>query len=105
MIFPKIGGGYMGVPITFLDKYNPEQFEIIGLIKSNFNPGIKDFKKYNEYIEMKVIGSPTGRSGKNINRFPVLKGRKENKNYYLREKDKDVVCALYPRILIKNKKL
>ena len=23
--------GVMGVPITFLDKYNPEQFEIIGL--------------------------------------------------------------------------
>ena len=23
--------GAMGVPITFLDKYNPEQFEIIGL--------------------------------------------------------------------------
>jgi len=25
-------GGAMGVPITFLDKYNPEQFEIIGLM-------------------------------------------------------------------------
>ncbi len=24
--------GIMGVPITFLDKYNPEQFEIIGVI-------------------------------------------------------------------------
>ena len=23
----------MGVPITFLDKYNPEQFEIIGIAK------------------------------------------------------------------------
>jgi hypothetical protein len=23
--------GVMGVPITFMDKYNPEQFEIIGL--------------------------------------------------------------------------
>lgn len=23
--------GIMGVPITFLDKYNPEQFEILGL--------------------------------------------------------------------------
>jgi hypothetical protein len=23
--------GVMGVPITFLDKYNPEQFEIVGL--------------------------------------------------------------------------
>lgn len=27
--------GVMGVPITFLDKYNPEQFEIIGLIAGN----------------------------------------------------------------------
>ena len=26
--------GVMGVPITFLDKYNPEQFEIIGNIGS-----------------------------------------------------------------------
>ncbi len=26
--------GVMGVPITFLDKYNPEQFEIIGLANS-----------------------------------------------------------------------
>ena len=26
--------GYMGVPITFLDKYNPDQFEIIGLAAS-----------------------------------------------------------------------
>ena len=24
----------MGVPITFLDKYNPEQFEILGLAAS-----------------------------------------------------------------------
>lgn len=31
--------GYMGVPITFLDKYNPEQFEIVSsndIRKSNF---------------------------------------------------------------------
>ncbi len=28
---PKDYAGAMGVPITFLDKYNPEQFEIIGL--------------------------------------------------------------------------
>ena len=26
--------GVMGVPITFLDKYNPEQFEILGLANS-----------------------------------------------------------------------
>ena len=27
--------GYMGVPITFMDKYNPEQFEIIGIGQGN----------------------------------------------------------------------
>ncbi|GAB6394537.1 MAG: putative adenine-specific methylase [Bacteroidales bacterium] len=30
--------GVMGVPITFLDKYNPEQFEIVGLAKDNRDP-------------------------------------------------------------------
>ena len=24
--------GLMGVPVTFLDKYNPEQFEIVGIL-------------------------------------------------------------------------
>ena len=24
--------GLMGVPVTFLDKYNPDQFEIIGIL-------------------------------------------------------------------------
>lgn len=27
--------GVMGVPITFLDKHNPDQFEIVGLIAGN----------------------------------------------------------------------
>ena len=28
-------GGVMGVPITFLDRYNPDQFEIVGTTESN----------------------------------------------------------------------
>jgi len=28
---PKDYDGYMGVPITFIDKYNPDQFEILGI--------------------------------------------------------------------------
>ena len=27
--------GVMGVPITFMDKYNPEQFEIVGRADAN----------------------------------------------------------------------
>jgi len=39
--------GAMGVPISFLDKYNPEQFEIIGMAEDNgkgFSGGIWDGK-------------------------------------------------------------
>lgn len=42
---PKDYDGVMGVPITFLDKYNPEQFEIIGATESEgkgFSCGLWD---------------------------------------------------------------
>jgi lysozyme family protein len=41
----------MGVPITFLDKYNPDQFEIVGLGngKDNFIPTkLEKLEKYNK---------------------------------------------------------
>jgi len=44
---PKDHKGVMGVPITFLDKYSPEQFEIIGMAEDNgkgFSGGIWDGK-------------------------------------------------------------
>lgn len=41
---PKDYFGVMGVPITFLDKYNPEQFEIVGMLNAGNNPGY-DFEK------------------------------------------------------------
>ena len=48
---------YMGVPITFIDKYNPEQFEIIGLGISNsgleigVKPYLPEHKKYRKEIQ------------------------------------------------------
>lgn len=29
--------GVMGVPITFMDKYNPDQFEIVGVFNNGSN--------------------------------------------------------------------
>ena len=34
-LIPKDYDGVMGVPITFLDKWNPEQFEIVGMAAGN----------------------------------------------------------------------
>ena len=38
--------GVMGVPITFLDDYNPDQFEIVGLIAGNIK-GLAGIKSNN----------------------------------------------------------
>ncbi len=38
--------GVMGVPLTFLDKHNPEQFEIVGITKTWF--GIASKKYHNK---------------------------------------------------------
>jgi hypothetical protein len=46
--------GVMGVPITFVDKYNPDQFEIVGLIAGNIKG-------------MAGIPSSTGKDGPYIN--------------------------------------
>ena len=56
---PKDYDGYMGVPITFLDKYNPNQFKLIGLGISNsgLEIGVKPYKpehkKYRKEIQHK----------------------------------------------------
>ena len=39
--------GAMGVPITFLDRYNPAQFEIFGITDKDNNSGLKT-KEYTE---------------------------------------------------------
>jgi hypothetical protein len=39
--------GVMGVPITFLDKYNPVQFDILGITDRDNNSGLKT-KEYSE---------------------------------------------------------
>ena len=49
--------GLIGVPITFLDKYNPQQFEIIGLgisnsgIEMGVRPYKEEHKKYRKEIQ------------------------------------------------------
>ena len=44
--------GLMGVPITFLDKYNPEQFEIIRFRKGNDD---RDLSINGKYTYFRII--------------------------------------------------
>jgi len=80
--------GIMGVPITFVDKYNPEQFEIIGLGISNsgIEVGVKPYtpahKKYRKEVQ--------GRGAVDGDLYLMIDGE---------------LKVPYARVLIRNKKV
>lgn len=80
--------GFMGVPITFIDKHNPEQFEIIGLGISNsgieigVHPYKPEHKKYRKEVQNR--GAVDG-------------------DLYMMENG--IVKVPYARIIIKNKRI
>lgn len=101
-VIPSDYEGVMGVPITFLDKFSPEQFEIIGLsMKDGF--GLESHKQYDSYKETRQNGSFTGSSGKKTNGNPMLKGKPKKGNYYIDEQG-NCAFSLYDRLFIVHKK-
>ncbi len=54
--------GVMGVPLTFLDKYNPDQFEILGLSGSSY-PTTKNYGKKERVVDGARKKSNTGTLG------------------------------------------
>jgi hypothetical protein len=87
--------GLMGVPITFLDKYNPDQFEIetLGIGEENFTP-TKKYQKFRDPITKNLIAD----------KRDYLLYVKHSEGKYLTSEDYRV-NKVYARILIKNKKL
>jgi hypothetical protein len=95
--------GVMGVPISFLSKYNPEQFEIMGSTQRGCHDRVPDTKKYDDYREMKPDGTPTGSSGGKTNENPNLEGNDGKKNFFVNDAGHTVQSA-YSRIFIKHRK-
>ena len=87
--------GYIGVPITFLDKYSPEQFEIItlGIGEGNFTP-TKKYQKFRDPFTKLPISD----------KRDYLLYVKDNNGKYLTSENYRV-NKVYARIIIKNKRL
>lgn len=102
---PKDYFGVMGVPITFLDNYNPEQFEILGLLQSSTDEqaGIPNLRYYGDFKEMRQDLTYTGASGNKANGNPVLSGKSARGNFLYNEQTKEYVHSVYARITIKRK--
>ena len=79
---PKDYKGAMGVPITFMDKYNPEQFEILGFTHRN--------DPYN--LKTKIYSKLDAENFNDLNGSPIIKIG----NMYK---------FIYMRIIIRNKKV
>lgn len=79
--------GIMGVPITFMDKYSPDQFEILGLGIANLglSIGVKPYKLEHKKYRKEVQG----------------KGAVDGDLYMLDKSGNPIVP--YARILIRNK--
>ena len=95
--------GIMGVPISFLDKYSPEQFEILGATQRGCHDEVPDTKKYDDYWEMRQNGEKTGSSGGKTNENANLEGNNGKKNYFI-NKEGHIVQSAYQRIFIRHKR-
>ena len=94
--------GVMGVPISFLDKYCPEQFEILGATQRGCHDDVPDTKKYDDYWECKPNGEKTGSSGGKTNENANLVQNDGKKNYFINS-DGRIIQSAYQRLFIKHK--
>jgi len=94
--------GIMGVPISFLDKYCPDQFEILGATQRGCHDEVPDTRKYDDYWEVKPDGTPTGSSGGKTNENANLLGNDGKKNYFINKKGR-IIQSAYQRIFIRKK--
>lgn len=90
----------MGVPISFLDKYSPEQFEIVGLTKTWFGAANKTYP-----IQIQVSTNGKKSEVTKLNDGATLKLDKppSGQTYYL--VNNCCYVQLYARVLIKHRKI
>lgn len=96
---PSDYGGTMGVPITFIDKYNPDQFEILGITTSTFGGSCK---KYPKQVQV-------GKGGKRsevtkLNDAPAIRVNVPpiGQTYYI--VDGEYFVLSYHRILVRHRR-
>ena len=87
---PKDYNGIMGVPITFLTCYNPDQFELLGLSENLDLYGLKT-KRYTDKDCQQAYYEIYGKEGRyDLNATPILNGRGVYKRLFIKHKHPEV---------------
>lgn len=96
--------GAMGVPITFLDKYSPEQFEILGWTRGRDEFEAKPTKRYENPKQIKTDGTIS--NGGKVNTGPnLLRKKMPSKTYYIADNADGYLEQLYMRIIIRHRSI
>ncbi len=93
--------GVMGVPISFLDKYCPEQFEILGITSGRDEFEARPTKRYVNPIQVNKNGAIINGSKANT-RATILLQSIPDDIYYLADNAKGPLQILYARLLVKH---
>jgi len=92
--------GVMGVPITFMSKYNPDQFEILGITRSFDDSGLR-IKTYDAHIQVSADGTESVR--RTHHDGPMIKVDTAPNGTHYKVGD-DILVAVYARILIRHRR-
>lgn len=95
--------GVMGVPITYMYKHNPDQFEILGMTSGRDEFEATPTKKYKNPIQLNKDGSKTNGSKANTG-STILHKTRPKETCYIADNVKGYLTITYTRFLIKNKK-
>ncbi len=91
----------MGVPISFLDKYCPEQFEIVGMPTASSNENSLNLGvDYSKYVGYRQDGTKTGRTGSTFGACPVFE-RNDGKGIYYTNGKQTVQAGSCERLFIR----
>ncbi len=94
--------GLMGVPVTFLDKYNPDQFEIVAL-------GIVGSIEFTNNRKMEILdkdGNPTGKFTRNAKGtlYRIWDPTKDKKKAAFKDCETgELYASMYARVIIRSK--
>lgn len=94
--------GVMGVPITFMDQYNPDQFRIIGIAKRGAGDPALKTREYPRQIQIDRKGKRSMVT--KLNDGPAIKVSEQPANKTCYVVDDELFVQTYARVLIEPKK-
>jgi hypothetical protein len=98
-------GGAMGVPVTFLDKYNPDQFEILGWTRGRDEFEARPTKRYVNARQINPDGTESNGGKVNTGSNLLLDQRPAKGTVYVADGVKGYLVQTYMRIIVRNRTL